>query len=114
MAVGVGVGVLADVTVGVAVGTGVCVAVEVAIGTDVAACVGMGVAVSVRTAVGGSSARVTEAGVAVAGGVSSPHEVSRAPKTPAIRNAPNVCGLKHKRFTRFPISTRTGEILGNL
>ena len=82
--------------VGVAVGTGVCVAVAVAVGSGVA----VGVAVLVGTAVGVSSARDTGAGVAVAGGVSSPHEISRALTTPANKNAPNVFGLVRERFMR--------------
>ena len=86
--------------VGVAVGTGVYVGVAVAVGSTVAVgeCVGVGVAVLVGTAVGVSSARDIGAGVAVGGGVSSPHETSKMPATPANRNAPNVLGLEGERF----------------
>ena len=100
VAVGMTVGVFVGVNVGVAVGTGEWVGVAVEVGSGVAVCVGAGVDVSGGTAVGVLSARDTGTGVAVAGGVSSPHEISRAPTTPANKNAPNVFGLVRERFMR--------------
>lgn len=103
VAVGKGVGVLVTVAVDVDVGTGVCVGVAVGVGT--------GVAVSGGTAVGVSSARAIGAGVAVGGGVSSPHEISRATTTPAKRSAPIVFLLARKRFMRSLFAARIVEIV---
>ena len=102
---------LVTVAVGIAVGTGVCVGVAVGVGIDVAVWVDVGVGVSGGTAVGVSSARAIGAGVAVGGGVSSPHEISRVPTAPAIRNVPNACGLESKRSIRSQIVSRIVEIV---
>ena len=100
-AVGTAVGVLVGVAVCVAAGTRVCVGVAVRVGSGVAVCVGAGVAVSGGSGVGVLSVRDIGAGVGVGGGVSSPHEASKMPKTPANRNVPSVFGLVRERFTRY-------------